>query len=226
MDHPRSDPLHGTPAVDRSGRRSGRQLSPNHRCDSSYLGLLHRRIRWRTPGSSPVYPDAYVVVRDPQSIRPAGPVTEELVFQTICFSIDRRLYQYSRVHCLVRGPYIGGGFGKPRFQAGPAILFLARGPRLDATSLTAGILFYRRLTQLLATYELARNPAETQNEFAGRAHKFLTGKGSPTQPVADVPHEVVDAFYRVRFGHLELEPESLHELDARLDALESSLKSS
>jgi hypothetical protein len=100
-----------------------------------------------------------------------------------------------------------------------------RGPRLDATSLTAGILFYRRLAQLLAAYELDRNPAETQSEFAGRAHKFLTGKGSPTQPVADVPREVVDAFYRVRFGHLELEPDSLHELDARLDALESSLKS-
>ena len=91
--------------------------------------------------------------------------------------------------------------------------------------LPAGILFYRRLAQLLATYELARNPAETQSEFAGRAHKFLTGKGSPTQPVADVPREVVDAFYRVRFGHLELEPDSLHELNARLDALESSLKS-
>jgi protein-glutamine gamma-glutamyltransferase len=100
-----------------------------------------------------------------------------------------------------------------------------RGPKLDATSLTAGILFYRRLTQLLAAYELDRNPAETQSEFAGRAHKFLTGKGSPTQPVADVPREVVDAFYRVRFGHLELEPDSLHKLDARLDALESSLQS-
>ena len=99
-----------------------------------------------------------------------------------------------------------------------------RGPRLDATSLTAGILFYRRLTQMLAAYELDRNPAETQSEFAGRAHKFLTGKGSPTQPVADVPREVVDAFYRVRFGHLELEPDSLHKLDARLDALESSLQ--
>ena len=99
-----------------------------------------------------------------------------------------------------------------------------RGPRLDATSLSAGILFYRRLTQLLAAYELDRNPAETQSEFAGRAHRFLTGKGSPTQPVADVPREVVDAFYRVRFGHLELEPDSLHKLDARLDALESSLQ--
>ncbi|HEX3447566.1 MAG TPA: DUF3488 and transglutaminase-like domain-containing protein, partial [Isosphaeraceae bacterium] len=121
---------------------------------------------------------------------------------------------------------LAAGLANLAFKLAQRFFSWLRGPRLDATSLTAGIIFYRRLTQLLATYELARNPAETQNEFAGRAHKFLTGKGSPTQPVADVPHEVVDAFYRVRFGHLELEPESLHELDARLDALESSLKSS
>jgi hypothetical protein len=121
---------------------------------------------------------------------------------------------------------LAAGLANLAFKLAQRFYSWLRGPRLDATSLTAGILFYRRLAQLLATYELARNPAETQSEFAGRAHKFLTGKGSPTQPVADVPHEVVDAFYRVRFGHLELEPESLHELDARLDALESSLKSS
>jgi hypothetical protein len=43
--------------------------------------------------------------------------------------------------------------------------------------------------------------------------------------MADVPRQVVDAFYRVRFGHLEIEPDSLKQLDARLDALETSLKS-
>jgi protein-glutamine gamma-glutamyltransferase len=120
---------------------------------------------------------------------------------------------------------MAAGLANLAFKLAQRFLSWLRGSRLDATSLTAGILFYRRLTQLLAAYELDRNPAETQSEFAGRAHKFLTGKGSPTEPVADVPREVVDAFYRVRFGHLELEPDSLHELDARLDALESSLKS-
>jgi len=104
------------------------------------------------------------------------------------------------------------------------ILWL-RGRGLDATSLTAGSLFYRRLAQLLAAFDLERNPAETQSEFARRAQTFLIGQGPLTQPVADVPHQVVDAFYRVRFGHLELERASLDELDARLDTLESSLKS-
>jgi hypothetical protein len=44
--------------------------------------------------------------------------------------------------------------------------------------------------------------------------------------VAQVPQQIVEAFYRVRFGHLELEPASLQELDARLDALEASLNHS
>ena len=99
------------------------------------------------------------------------------------------------------------------------------GPPLDTTSLTAGIIFYRRLAQMLAEYDLERTPAETQSEFARRADKFLAGQGPLTDPVADVPQQVVEAFYRVRFGHLELEPGSLEELDARLDALEASLKS-
>ena len=101
---------------------------------------------------------------------------------------------------------LAAGLANLAFKLAQRFFSWLRGPRLDATSLSAGILFYRRLAQLLAAYELDRNPSETQNEFAGRAHKFLTGKGSPTQPVADVPQQVVDAFYRVRFGHLESSP--------------------
>jgi hypothetical protein len=100
-----------------------------------------------------------------------------------------------------------------------------RGSSLDPTSRTAGIIFYRRLAQMLADYDLQRTPAETQGEFAARAQKFLSGRGPITDPVADVPQQVVKAFYRVRFGHLELEQASLQELDAQLDALEASLKS-
>jgi hypothetical protein len=110
------------------------------------------------------------------------------------------------------------------YRLGQRVLRWIRGPVVDSASLTAGILFYRRLTQLLAQLELERTPFETQGEFAVRAAKFLTGQGHSPQSVADVPGVVVDAFYRVRFGHLELEPASLEELDARLDALEASMK--
>jgi protein-glutamine gamma-glutamyltransferase len=111
------------------------------------------------------------------------------------------------------------------YRLGQRLLLWLRGHPLDATSLAAGILSYRRLVQMLAAYDLKRNPSETQSEFARRAHKFLVGRGPTTQVVADVPQQVVDAFYRDRFGHLELASASLEELDARLDALESSLKS-
>ena len=52
---------------------------------------------------------------------------------------------------------------------GKRLLKWWRGPTDDSAGLTAGILFYRRLAQLLAEYELERAPAETQNEFALRA---------------------------------------------------------
>lgn len=99
-----------------------------------------------------------------------------------------------------------------------------RGPELDTASRSAGLLFYRRMAQLLAEYDLNRTPAETQREFARRARTFLTNRGSSAQTVSNVPQQVVDAFYRVRFGHLELEPAHLAELDSQLDSLESNLK--
>jgi protein-glutamine gamma-glutamyltransferase len=99
-----------------------------------------------------------------------------------------------------------------------------RGPELDMASRSAGLLFYRRMAQLLAEYDLNRTPAETQREFARRARTFLTSRGSATQTVSGVPQHVVDAFYRVRFGHLVLEPAHLAELNSQLDSLESSLK--
>ena len=119
---------------------------------------------------------------------------------------------------------VSAGLANVAYRLGQRLLLWLRGSSLSATSLTAGVLSYRRLVQMLAAYDLKRNPAETQSEFAHRAYKFLVGQGPSTQPVADVPQQVVDAFYRVRFGHLELEPASLEELDLRLDALEASLK--
>jgi transglutaminase-like putative cysteine protease len=93
-------------------------------------------------------------------------------------------------------------------------------------ALSAGAAHYRRLAQLLAEYGLERPPAETQAEFARRATVFLTARGSNTEVVADVPRLVVDAFYRVRFGHRELAPEMLAQLENRLDAMEANLRTS
>jgi hypothetical protein len=93
----------------------------------------------------------------------------------------------------------------------------------DSASLSASQVSYRRLTQLLAAFGLERPPAETQFEFATRASAFLTGRGSSTAGVADVPPLVVAAYYGVRFGHRELSPTALERLERRLDALEATL---
>ncbi len=98
-----------------------------------------------------------------------------------------------------------------------------RGGGEDGAGATAGILFYRRLAQLLSQYELVRSPAETHHEFARRAFRFLSGQGTRTQDVAELPQQVVDAFYEVRFGHRDLSPETLAELEACLDAIQAKL---
>jgi transglutaminase-like putative cysteine protease len=98
-----------------------------------------------------------------------------------------------------------------------------RGPQDDSGRLTAGILFYRRLTHLLAAYELERDPSETQAEFALRAARSLNGLGTHAEAVAQVPQKIVDAFYRVRFGHRDLDPGTLKDLEASLDLLQQHL---
>src|SRR5262249_55763679 len=98
-----------------------------------------------------------------------------------------------------------------------------RGDDARAALLTVGAGYYRRMAQLLAECGLERPPAETQAEFAQRAYLFLAGGGSATEAVAEVPALVVDAFYRVRFGHLDLDPEDLRIVESRLDELEATL---
>lgn len=100
--------------------------------------------------------------------------------------------------------------------------FMGDGP--DAAALEPGAAQYRRLAAMLAEYGLERPPSETQDEFAHRASVFLAGRGTNTAPVTEVPRLVVDAFYRVRFGHRALDPPAVSQLETGLDALEQSLR--
>ncbi|MCA1684714.1 MAG: DUF4129 domain-containing protein [Planctomycetia bacterium] len=118
------------------------------------------------------------------------------------------------------------GFSRAAVWAGRWVVRMVRGQGEESTALSAGAAYYRRLALLLSACGLERPPAETQDEFARRAAVFLTACGSNGEPVADVPRLVVDAFYRVRFGHVDLSPESLSQIEARLDALEANLKAS
>ena len=97
----------------------------------------------------------------------------------------------------------------------------ARSAEVD--ELAVGVAFYRRLSTLLAAVGLERPPAETPREFARRAAAFLDARGPSALDLAAVPAEVVDAYYRVRYGLESFDPEALHALESRLDALEAGL---
>jgi transglutaminase-like putative cysteine protease len=99
-----------------------------------------------------------------------------------------------------------------------------RGEAPDEAAGAAGVAFYRRLIQLLAEFSLERTAAETPREFARRAAHVLAGPGSEGEPVAEVPGQIVDAFYHVRFGHRTLTPGTLQHLENQLDALEANLR--
>jgi len=99
-----------------------------------------------------------------------------------------------------------------------------RGTRRDDSPAAVGVAIYRRLAEILAGFGLDRPPAETPSEFARRAASFLAARGSDTVAVADVPSAVVDAFYRIRFGRIELPAVDIEALETRLDALERTIK--
>jgi transglutaminase-like putative cysteine protease len=101
--------------------------------------------------------------------------------------------------------------------------WLRRG-RVGDTVGDPGVAIYQRLVQLLAEHGLERPPAETPREFARRARDVLATRSESASALTDVPILIVDAFYRIRFGHLRLDPDVHRRLEARLDALEADLR--
>ncbi len=112
------------------------------------------------------------------------------------------------------------------------VMFIVRRVRramagdLDGRSSKAiGVLIYRRLVTLLTELGLERPDWETPREFAKRATLMLVGNaaGPGHEAVADVPSLVVEAYYRIRFGHDELDETHLAHIESRLDALEARI---
>ncbi|NLX98678.1 MAG: DUF3488 domain-containing transglutaminase family protein [Rhodopirellula sp.] len=69
---------------------------------------------------------------------------------------------------------------------------------------TTRVEFYRRLEAILARRGLVRAPSQTQREFAHRARLHLAQSTGDMQ-LAQLPVDVAEAFYRVRFGRLSLD---------------------
>jgi transglutaminase-like putative cysteine protease len=83
----------------------------------------------------------------------------------------------------------------------------------------AGAACFARLVRILARNgNLKRSPAQTPRELAAAARIALAGKTS-TAELADLPDQVVDLFYRVRFGKESPEGGELARLHSRLDQL-------
>jgi hypothetical protein len=78
--------------------------------------------------------------------------------------------------------------------------------------------FYLRLERLLARLALRRRPGQTARELAGAAHERLSAKPQ-TQPTAQIPADVVDAYYRVRFGAARLDKSQTAAIEQALDTL-------
>ena len=82
--------------------------------------------------------------------------------------------------------------------------------------------FYERYRGILAALGLHRETSQTQREFSrnveGELSVLLTSSG-----LIDLPLELADQFYRVRFGAVPLEDDEIRNLDDSLNRLEACL---
>jgi hypothetical protein len=87
--------------------------------------------------------------------------------------------------------------------------------------------FYRRLEKILAKHGIERDEGQTPSEFAvdagAKLSSRLTGQKSDSSAVAEIPKQVVDLFYRVRFGDERLDTVDLQQLENWLGKLQKSL---
>ena len=104
------------------------------------------------------------------------------------------------------------------------IVRLVSGRSEDTEAIAASVAFYRRVVILLGEQGLRRPSAETPREFARRASAFFLGRGDGLESFSELPGLVVESYYRVRFGEIDLGADRLREIDAKLDELEARLK--
>ena len=97
--------------------------------------------------------------------------------------------------------------------------------------------FYRRFEKILQRIGLTRKPTETQREFAARASAdlitmlnltyFVGGKNATNSNAKPddmdlLPQQLVETFYRVRYGHAVLTPPETEEINFLLLRLETA----
>ncbi len=99
-----------------------------------------------------------------------------------------------------------------------------QGQRESAGRQRIRVEFYERFTRLCAALGLARHATQTQREFAIVVGERLAEQAGETVP-ANLPSELTEAFYEIRFGAFDLTPVRRNEIDQTLGRLETSLRS-
>jgi transglutaminase-like putative cysteine protease len=112
-----------------------------------------------------------------------------------------------------------------RFGRAVVSLLLRRLLKTSSTraAMTPGIAIYERLEALLAEVGLKRARNETPREFAERVGLGLRERFQESG-LEGIPQLVVSAFYQIRFGGFQLDPDQLHAMDEKLDILESQIR--
>lgn len=95
---------------------------------------------------------------------------------------------------------------------------LARSRRASGSTIE----FYRRLETILSKYGIKREQQQTQQEFALLAGEKLNGIVND-EGVARIPTNIVNYFYRVRYGNDRLDTAEVQRLENWLDMLQTSL---
>ncbi|HVC96860.1 MAG TPA: DUF3488 and transglutaminase-like domain-containing protein [Pirellulales bacterium] len=87
---------------------------------------------------------------------------------------------------------------------------------------TRPVEFYERFESILASHGLRRPASQTQHEFAVVAGAQLA-ETPAMQHASLLPRRIADAFYRVRFGHVDLDKSDVQAIEHDLSELSASL---
>jgi len=107
-----------------------------------------------------------------------------------------------------------------------ALLYLIRWIiRKDGSqaAMTPGIAIYQRLEALLGELGLKRSRNETPKEFADRVGIGLRERFQESG-LEGIPHLVVQAFYQIRFGGIDLDASQIQVMDEKLSVLEEQIR--
>jgi hypothetical protein len=85
------------------------------------------------------------------------------------------------------------------------------------------VAFYEQFVALVNPLGLVRLPHQTQREFAWQVEQALAGRLTAAG-IARFPSELVELFYRVRFGEAPLPLAATADIEHRLGLLEKSLQ--